>query len=271
MGASLVAAVAVALATGGPAPAGTGILAIGDFGVGGKTERRMGAAVRDYEARRPAAVLATLGDNDYTESPTAFLRNWRDAFGWLEAAGVAPAGSLGNHDVRVDGGRYEFEALGMPRARYVRSLGDIDLFVLNSNRVNDKQTAWLRRRLAGSTARWKIAVFHHPAYTCGGYRGHPGVQSRWVPLFERYGVDLVLAGHDHNYQRFRRWHGVRYVVHGGGGAELYALEACPRGYPRRQFGRAARGFLHLKVRDDAIIVRAITPRGTVLDRFTIYP
>jgi hypothetical protein len=271
MGASLVAAVAVALAAGGPAPAGTGILAIGDFGVGGKTERRMGAAVRDYEARRSAAVLATLGDNDYTENPTAFLRNWRDAFDWLAAAGVAPAGSLGNHDVRVDGGRYEFEALGMPRARYVRSLGDIDLFVLNSNRVNDKQTAWLRRRLAGSTARWKIAVFHHPAYTCGGYRGHPGVQSRWVPLFERYGVDLVLAGHDHNYQRFRRWHGVRYVVHGGGGAELYALEACPSGYPRRQFARAARGFLHLTVRDDAIVVRAITPRGTVLDRFAVYP
>lgn len=271
MGRFVIAALAFALWASGSATAATGILAIGDFGVGGATERRMGAAMDDWEAAHPAEALATLGDNDYTESPPAFLRNWNESFGWLAAAGVAPAGSLGNHDIRVDGGRYEFESLGMPRARYVRSLGDIDLFMLNSNRVNDRQTAWLRRRLARSTARWKIAVFHHPAYTCGGYRGNSAVQRRWVPLFERFGVDLVLSGHDHNYQRFREWHGVRYVVHGGGGAQLYPIEICPAGYPPRRFARAARGFLYLVVRENRIVGRAITRNGTVLDRFTVYP
>src|SRR5919201_1659330 len=82
----------------------------------------------------------TLGDNDYTESPSAFHRNWTLSFGWLGAAGVSVAGALGNHDIRVDGGRYEFDELDMPHTRYRRTVGSVDLFVLNSNRVTARQT-----------------------------------------------------------------------------------------------------------------------------------
>src|SRR5436189_26531 len=108
----------------------------------------------------------------------AFEQNWSDAFGWLGGAGVRVRGTLGNHDVRVDGGRYEFDTLRMPARHYERSRGNLDLFVLNSNTVGDRQTAWLERRLAASTARWKIVSFHHPAYTCGGYLSNPAVVSR---------------------------------------------------------------------------------------------
>ena len=45
---------------------------------------------------------------------------------------------------------------------------------------------------------------HHPAYSCGGYLGDARVRNRLVPVFEQREVDLVLAGHDHNYQRFAR-------------------------------------------------------------------
>ncbi len=272
MGRLFVAALLAAVLAGrGSAGGATGVLAIGDFGVGGDTERSMGATMRSWERDHPADVLVTLGDNDYTESPSAFHRNWVDAFGWLGAAGVTARGTLGNHDVRVDGGRYEFDELNMPRARYTRTVGSIHFFLLNSNRVGAKQTAWLEHKLAASTARWKIAVFHHPAYTCGAYRSHPGVVARWVPLFERYGVDLVLSGHDHNYQRFAPRNGVRYVVHGGGGPKLYAVEPCPAGYPKRVAARARRGFVYLRVTDARLRGRSVTRAGNVIDRFAIYP
>jgi 3',5'-cyclic AMP phosphodiesterase CpdA len=253
------------------ASAATRILALGDFGVGGATEREMGAAIRRFETRHPADVLVTLGDNDYTESPAAFHRNWTLSFGWLGAAGVSVAGALGNHDVRVDGGRYEFDELDMPHVRYRRTVGNVDLFVLNSNRISARQTDWLERRLAASTARWQIAVFHHPAWTCGEYRSNAAVVREWAPLFERYGVDLVLSGHDHNYQRFAEWHGVRYVVHGGGGAGLYGVTHCPDGYPRRRFARAVYGFLYIRARHDRLRVSSVTRRRRVIDRFTVYP
>ena len=264
-------AVGLVLATAAPAGAMTRILAVGDFGVGGTTERATGAAIEAWEASNPANVLLTLGDNDYTESPTAFEQNWSDAFGWLAGAFVHVRGTLGNHDVVVQGGRYELDTLRMPAKRYERSFPGLDLFVLNSNSVGDRQTAWLARHLAASTARWKIVSFHHPAYTCGGYLSNPAVVSRWVPLFRKYGVDLVLSGHDHNYQRFAPSHGVTYVVHGGGGQELYSLRSCPAGYPTRAFARKGHGFLDIVVRPNALRLRAVNLRGRVIDYHPIYP
>jgi 3',5'-cyclic AMP phosphodiesterase CpdA len=267
----LVAAVSASLALPADALTATGALAVGDFGVGGTTERAMGAAMRSFEASHPASVLVTLGDNDYTESPTQFNRNWLQAFGWPASAGLGIAGTLGNHDVRVDFGRYEFDELDMPRSYYRHTVGNIDFFLLNSNVVGPRQTAWLERALAGSTARWKVVAFHHPAFTCGEYRSHAGVRTRWVPLFERYGVDLVLSGHDHNYQRFIARRGVRYVVHGGGGARLYPIEPCPAGYPRRLVARSVHGFVYLLGDDIMLRGYAVGPAGGILDRFRIYP
>lgn len=247
----------------------TRFVAIGDFGVGGTTERSMGAAVQSWTQNHPTDVLLTLGDNDYTASPTSFHDNWVASFGWL---GTRVAGTLGNHDLEVDGGRYEFDELEMPRARYKRRIGSVDFFLLNSNAVGSaKQREWLRTGLAGSTARWQIVAFHHPPYTCGGHSGSSAVVSRWVPVFERYGADLVLSGHDHNYQRFKEYRGVRYVVHGGGGAPLYSIRSCPASYPTRKVARAAHGFLYLVASFDAIRGYAVSPSGTVIDRFRVDP
>jgi hypothetical protein len=262
-------AVVGAFVCAGSAAAETGILAVGDFGVGGETERATGEAMRQFEATHPAQVLVTLGDNDYTRSPAAFRRNWAASFGWLAEAGVAPAGALGNHDVEVQGGRYEFELLGMPRAFYRRSLPDVDIFVLNSNRVTATQTQWLRSRLRASTAPWQVVVFHHPPFSCGGHEGNATVRRAWLPVFERLGVDLVLSGHAHNFQRFAAVKGVRYVVHGGGGASIYSLARCPDWYPRRVAARAARGFLYLLADERTLRVWALNRTGGTVNAFSI--
>jgi hypothetical protein len=267
----LVVSLCAALLCTASAHAATGILAVGDFGVGGTTEREMGTAMKRFEANHAAALLLTLGDNDYTESPSAFHRNWTASFGWLGGAGLGVAGTLGNHDIRVDGGRYEYDELDMPRAHYKRTVGNVALFILNSDRVNSFQTEWLKRVLPASTATWKIVVFHHPAWTCGEYRGNAAVVQAWVPLFERYGVQLVLNGHDHNYQRFAPRHGVRYIVHGGGGAHLYPIESCPASYPTRKFARAVHGFLYLHATETRLRASSLNRRRTVVDRVVIYP
>ncbi len=254
------------------ASADTGILAVGDFGVGGTTERDLGVSMKRFSSRHPLAkLLVTLGDNDYTESPSAFHTNWVASFGWLGGAGLDVAGTLGNHDVRVNRGRYEFDELHMPRAHYRRTVGYVQFFILNSNSVNARQTDWLKTVLPASTATWKIAVFHHPAWTCGEYRSNAAVVQHWVPLFEQYGVQLVLSGHDHNYQRFGSRNGVRYIVHGGGGAHLYPIESCPASYPTRKFARAVHGFLYLRASDTELRVSALTRYRHLVDRIVIQP
>jgi acid phosphatase len=258
------------LALAGPARAATGIIAIGDFGVGGERQRHVGASVRAFEERNPAQLLLTLGDNDYTRA-RAFQTSWEASFGWLAGAGLRVAGTLGNHDFKIVRGRYEFRALEMPGAYYTRKIGDVQLFVLNSNAIVPRQTHWLRNALAASTARWKIAALHHPPYTCGGHEGSVAAQRAWGPLFERNRVRLVLSGHDHNYQRFAPRRGVTYVVDGGGGAAVYALRACARSHPRRVAGRASHGFLYLEASPEELSVRGVALDGTTLDRFTIGP
>jgi predicted phosphodiesterase len=243
------------------------LIAIGDFGVGGYSERSFGAGVRRFEARNPADLFVSLGDSDYTESPKDFHENWKASFGWLARAKVDVAGVLGNHDVHVDRGRYEYDELHMPNRYYRRVVGPVDLWLLDSNAVDPAQTAWLRRSLSRSTARWRIAVFHHPAFTCGSYFSNPDVVARWVPLFERYHVQLVLSGHDHNYQRFAARRGVRYIVHGGGGTKDYELQQCPAGYPRRLVAREEHGFLYLVIRGPRLNGFAVDTSGRRTDHF----
>jgi 3',5'-cyclic AMP phosphodiesterase CpdA len=245
------------------------LIAVGDFGVGGDAQRRFGAAVQAFEARNPADLLVALGDNDYTESPDAFHANWEASFGWTRTAGVNVTGVLGNHDIRVKGGRYEFDELRMPRRYFRRALGPVELYLLDSNNIDGAQTTWLGRTLARSRARWRIAVAHHPAFSCGTYSSHPAVVARWVPLFERNRVRLVLSGHDHNYQRFAPRRGVRYVVHGGGNPRLYPLKRCPAGYPRRVRGALERGFVYVVARPGRLDGWAVTQAGRRTDHFVL--
>ena len=104
--------------------------------------------MKRFEARHPANMLVTLGDNDYLESPAQFRANWQKAFGWARRSGLRVGGVLGNHDYELGRGAYELKTLGMPGRYYTRKLGDVQLFFLDSNAITTRQTRWLEQQLS---------------------------------------------------------------------------------------------------------------------------
>jgi predicted phosphodiesterase len=207
---------------------------VGDFGEGNRAERRVANAIEDWVEDTDADAFVTTGDNIYPDGdPSYFQDAWRGPYGWVKEEGVEIAATLGNHDVEGGEAKEVMDLLDIPASWYRERVGDAELFVLDGNRVGDpRQTQWLRDALQGSDRGWQIAVFHQPAFSCSKHGSTRAVVREWVPLFEKHGVDLVLNGHDHNYQRFES-EAVTYVVTGGGGAELYGLRTCDHGHPER--------------------------------------
>lgn len=255
-------------AGGGAGGGETRLLTIGDWGSGKDSAMEVAEGVRRYAAKNRVDLLLTVGDNHYGDSVDGFHRHWREYYGWVKPAGIRVAGALGNHDVDIAGGRYQFKTLDMPSRYYRRRVGNIEFLVLDSTDVDDRQTRWLEDALASSTARWTVPVFHHPVHSCGKYDGKDYDVTEWVPLFERHDVRLVLNGHDHNFQRFDG-NGITYVVAGGGGASLYPLGACESRGPVQLAGESVHSFLYLQADGAQIEGVAMTPSGDPIDSFVV--
>jgi hypothetical protein len=143
--------------------------------------------------------------------------------------------------------------------------------VLDANRPTDpEQLAFAEQALAdAATAPWSVVVFHQPAYSCAHHGSTPDVLQAFAPLFGPRGVDLVLNGHDHDYQRFGPIDGVTYVVTGGGGGSLYDMRDCPEGTPGPMASAVAFHFVTIEATAETLIVAARAPDGRTLDRFTL--
>jgi hypothetical protein len=85
---------------------------------------------------------------------------------------------------------------------YTVDYQDIRILALNSQRASiTGQTAYIERQLKDCTAKWKIMTCHHSIFATASRRFFPFGQDNWKPLMDKYGVDLVLNGHDHTYAR----------------------------------------------------------------------
>ena len=81
----------------------------------------------------------------------------------------------------------------------------------------DRQLRWLEKVLQSSTARWKVVVGHHPVYSSSPFHGDaPELIEQFVPLFNRYGVDLYLCGHEHDLQLHQPPGDTLYLISGAG-------------------------------------------------------
>ncbi|MFA7691303.1 MAG: metallophosphoesterase family protein [Candidatus Hydrogenedentales bacterium] len=127
---------------------------------------------------------------------------------------------IGNHDA-IDGlGSGLYRTLlrypdngpeGLLRGQsYSFTYGDLFMVSLDVTEEIDVQTAWLEQTLReNEEARWKVAVFHFPPYALE--REYPEIEELWVPLFDKYHVDLALTGHVHHYLRTYPMNGGKVV------------------------------------------------------------
>jgi 3',5'-cyclic AMP phosphodiesterase CpdA len=191
---------------------------LGDVGTGSEDEWETAALVATAAASQPFDGLVLLGDNVYPSGdPTRLQATVFDPFDPILRQGTALLPTLGNHDIMDGHAAGQVEALGMPGRWYATEIGPLLLLSLDSNLVhNADQLRWLESTFAAGGAEWVIVTMHHPPFSAGYHGSDDDIQETWVPLFEAHGVDLVLSGHDHDYQRTVPINGVTYVVSGGG-------------------------------------------------------
>lgn len=240
----------------------------GDVGTGDEAEIRTASTMDAVEGSVDYDALLLLGDNVYPDGDPAYLtRTVFDPFSEVLDGDTQLLSVLGNHDVQNGNGDAQAAALGMPDRWYSTTIDDVLVVSLDSTRPDDpEQLAWLTETLKGSDATWNIAMMHHPAYS-GGYHGSSlDVREAFSPIFEKYGVQLVLAGHDHDYQRSQLIDGVTYVV-SGAAAKL-------REARRADFSEVAwsvHHFVDIGIWPDRLELRAIDQNGNVFDEATLTP
>ena len=272
---ALLASLAMACGTGPPLEAGTmaplpipaEIIVIGDFGSGSDAQHRVAERIRETVAATDIELFLTTGDNFYNND---IERIWNDPYGWLDEENLRIAAAWGNHDRDSETRRMLVqENLDPPGAYYSMELGEGKLIVLDSNNVSDRaQTGWLRTEL--ETARSPtVVVFHHPPYSCGVYGTEDAVNDVWLPLFEEFGVTLVLNGHEHHYERFVVDDTI-YVVTGGGGQSLRSAQGCPEDTPEPIASNyTAHHFVLMRIDESTISAEVISAGGATIDSFDI--
>jgi len=157
-------------------------------------------------------TIATLGDNVYPVGHAKrFAECYDSSWGQFKAR-TRPA--VGNHEyeTRAAAGYFQYfgSAAGNPATGYYSyDLGNWHMVVLNSNcekiiggcQVGSPQEQWLRADLSAHPATCTLAYWHHPRFSSGQHGNAVEMQPIWQALYAA-GVDVVLNGHDHNYERF---------------------------------------------------------------------
>jgi acid phosphatase type 7 len=244
------------------------VLAAGDIATCGEDGDERTAALLDSQ---PGVVL-TLGDNAYEHGT---LDDFHECFepSWgRHKQRLRPA--PGNHEY-ISGGTAYFRYFGRAagpsgRGYYSFNLGAWHIVSLNSERgtgAGGSQVRWLRADLARSKARCVLAFWHRPRWSRGQYGDDRSMAPLWNALYDA-GADVVLGGHDHNYQRYPqmnkrgeldRTRGIRSFVVGTGGRRLYGLRRDPR---RRAGNDQTLGVLKLILRPRGYSWRFVPVAGS---------
>ncbi len=126
------------------------------------------------------------------------------------------------------------------------------------------QLRWLEAQLQKPRSTPFLAVLgHHPVFSNGPHGDHPVLVRDWDPLFQKYKVDLYMAGHDHDLQHLEfEGHPTTHFLSGGGGADLYVLRID--GLERGPYAQEVHGFSHLSVTREALVLRHLDADGRFL-------
>ena len=209
-------------------------IAVGDIGVCGaqgdeETAQLADSILRADSAAKVPAQVITLGDNAYPSGlDVNFVRCFGSSWGDRQKRMmkvIRP--SIGNHDYQSQRGAAYYRYFGSRagasfKGYYSYDIGDWHAIALNSEIValgsdseRRDQSAWLANDLRSNTKLCTLAYFHRPAFSSGAHGSSPEMLGLWKMLADG-GVDLVLNGHEHHYERFlpQNGSGVRDTLNG---------------------------------------------------------
>lgn len=174
--------------------------------------------VRGAFADMPKAhFLLHAGDLVNRSDSDAEWGEWFGAPGWINAH-IPTIATPGNHEYRKENGvsrltghwrsSFRFPAngpSGLEESCYFIDIQGVRVISLNSNERHEAQARWLEKVLGENPCKWTVVTFHHPVYSTAASRQKDeegkAVRVHWRPVFDKYGVDIVLQGHDHTYGR----------------------------------------------------------------------
>jgi len=252
---------------------GQTLLAAGDIGnCSVTTDTQVGNLIRSQ-----AGTFLALGDLAYNDGTAAQFNTCYDQ----PYAGLKPRTKPvpGNHDYNTPGAAGYFGYFGAvangPRGYYAYNVGEWRVYALNTGCsiggacFGSAQLTWLRADLAASPQRCKLAYMHHPRWSSGAHGNGNSATARAFQALYDGRVSVVLAGHDHHYERFAPQtpsgsrsdtRGVRQFVVGTGGTTLRATtrvgtnsqsRAARHGVLRLQLGAASYSWQFLPISGSA--------------------
>jgi hypothetical protein len=237
---------------------------LGDTGTGGTQQTQVGAKLNDFRAVFPFEVVVMLGDNMYGgESPRDYVKKFEKPYASLLAGGVKFYASLGNHD---NSNQRFYENFNMKGEKYYtfRPVNGIRFFALDSNYMDKRQVEWLEKELGASGSEWKIAFFHHPLYSSGETHGSSEeLRDILEPIFLKHNVSLVLAGHEHFYERIKPQKGTYYFTLGSSGklrkGDIQKTDLTAKGFDTDN------AFMLCEIDKDQLYFQTVTRLGKIID------
>ena len=274
------------------AASNTHIVAAGDWGCSSNTEK----TVNNAKSMNPQLLLA-LGDYSYEKTSTC----------WLDL--IKPVDSItkinfGNHEGEGDSLINSYlNHFGLPKQYYSFDINNVHVLTMATEEkfstdseqynfvVND-----LRKAANNPDINWIIVSMHYPFYsspnTCkeSDCAGNEESRDLFHPLFDKYGVDLVLQGHVHNYQRsfplkfnqessskplvtsnsrtdYENPNGVIFAIVGTGGVNIHGLSDLAPFMAYQQDSKF--GILDMHISDDKLDAKFVSNNGATLDHFSI--
>ncbi len=192
------------------------------------------ALVASYDPR----LVLGLGDLQYEHGTYAAFRDAYDETWGAFKTTTRPV--PGNHEYYTAGAAGYYEYFDRrPPGYYSFDVGSWRVYALNSNcdAVScDREARWLRRTMEAHPRRCSLLTMHHPRYSSGPHGSSTAVRRLWRVAL-RHGAEVAMAGHDHQYERFRRMNavgdparnGILSFVSGAGGRSLYSVQKVRRG------------------------------------------
>ena len=238
---------------------------IGDTGTGGSDQVVIAKEMATWRTRFKYDFVVMMGDNLYGgEKARDFQKKFEIPYKALLDGGVKFYAALGNHDDAAIQRNYKPFNMNGERYYSFKPQNGVRFFALDSNYVDEKQLAWLDKELAASASEWKIMFFHHPLYSSGETHGSAELQRGLLePVFMKYGVNLVLAGHEHFYERIKPQKGIAYFTLGSsaklrrGDLQKSALTAYGNDTDYT--------FILMEIVGDELFFQALNQKGTTID------